>query len=132
VNAARQDPVAHIRRLTEGRGVDVSLELIGLPTTMQQAVRSLAVFGRAALAGITDTPFAVDSYRELIGREAEIIGCSDHLLQELPLLLELARRGTLDLSHVVTRRVPLDARAINETLDELVRFSGAVRTVIMP
>jgi 2-desacetyl-2-hydroxyethyl bacteriochlorophyllide A dehydrogenase len=132
VNAAAGDPVAELRRLTGGRGVDVALELIGLPLTMRQAVQSLAVFGRAGLAGITDKPFELYSYTELLGREAEVIGCSDHLLHEMPLLLEYARRGQLDLSGVVTRTVPLDAGAVNETLDALERFGGDVRTVITP
>ena len=57
---------------------------------------------------------------------------SDHLLQEFPLLLDFARRGVLDLSHVVTRTVPLEAAAINETLDALERWGGEVRTVIVP
>lgn len=132
VNASQVDPVAEIRRLTGGRGADVALELIGLPTTMRQAVQVLGVQGRAALAGITRTPFEVDSYFEVIGKEAEIIGCSDHLLQEFPLLLEFARRGVLDLSHVVTRIVPLAAEPINAALDALQRFGGEVRTVIVP
>jgi len=110
----------------------VALELIGLPRTMQQAVQSLAVFGRAGLAGITDRPFEIYSYTELLGREAEVIGCSDHLLQEIPLVLEYARRRLLDLSEVVTRTVPLDADEVNDTLDALERFGGEVRTVIVP
>ncbi len=132
VNASLVDPVAEIARLTGGRGVDVALELIGLPLTMRQAVQVLGVQGRASLAGITRTPFEVDSYFEVIGKEAEIIGCSDHLLQEFPLLLEFARRGVLDLSHVVTRTVPLAAEPINAALDALQRFGGEVRTVIVP
>ena len=132
VNAAEGDPVAELRELTGGKGVDVALELIGLPQTMEQAVQSLAVFGRAGLVGITDKPFEVYSYAELLGREAEVIGCADHLLHELPLLLEYARRGQLDLSEVVTRTVPLDADAVNEVLDALEEFGGDVRTVITP
>lgn len=132
VNAAQTDPVAEIWRLTGGRGVDVALELIGLPLTMRQAVQVLAIQGRAVLAGIADRPFEVDSYRELVGNEGEIIGCSDHLLQEFPLLIELARRKVLDLSHVVARTVPLEAGPINETLDALQRFASEVRTVIVP
>ena len=132
VNASQVDPVAEIQRLTGGRGVDVALELIGLPLTMRQAVQALGVQGRASLAGITRTPFEVDSYFEVIGKEAEIIGCSDHLLQEFPLLLAFARRGVLDLSHVVTRTVPLAAEPINAALDALQRFGGEVRTVIVP
>ena len=132
VSARQVDPVAEIRRLMGGRGVDVAIELIGLPQTMQQTVRCLGVMGRAVIAGIGDRPLEIDTYRELLGNEAEIIGSNDHLLQELPLLVEMARRKVLDTSRVVTRTVPLDADAINATLDALEQWSGDVRTVIVP
>ena len=132
VNAAECDPVAEIGRLTGGRGVDVALELIGLPLTMRQAVRSLAIQGRAALAGITEKTFEVAPYMEVLNKEAEIIGVSDHLAQELPQLLEWARRGALDLSKVITRTLPLEAKAVNEALDGLEQFGGEARMVILP
>ena len=71
-------------------------------------------------------------YGELINKEAEIIGVSDHLAQELPLLLEWARQGKLDLSHVITRSVALEAKAVNEILDELEQFGDEGRVVIVP
>ena len=130
VNARAVDPVAEIRRLTGGRGVNVALELVGLPLTMQQAVRVLGKLGRVALAGLSRQPFAVDPYLELINQEAEIIGVSDHLARELPELIGYAASGRLDLAPVVTRTVPLDAGAINGVLDELENFGGATRTVV--
>jgi threonine dehydrogenase-like Zn-dependent dehydrogenase len=99
---------------------------------MQQAVQSLAKFGRAVMVGLTDKTIEIAPYRDLVVREGEIIGSSDHLAHELPTLIELTRRGTLDLSGVVTDTVPLDADAINEAMDRLERFSGDVRTVITP
>ncbi|MBM4431265.1 MAG: zinc-binding dehydrogenase [Chloroflexi bacterium] len=132
INAREQDPLPEIRRLTRKRGVDVALELIGLPETMQQAVQSLAIFGRAVLVGIADRPLEIDTYRELLGKEAEVIGSDDHLLQELSLLIEYVRRGALDLSRIVTRTVPLEAAAVNEVLDSLQRFGSDVRAVIVP
>jgi propanol-preferring alcohol dehydrogenase len=132
VNARQGNPVAEIRRLTGGRGVDVAIEVIGLRQTMEQAVRCLAVLGRAALAGISDKPFEIDSYRDLLGREAEVIGCSDHTLRELEILVEYVRQGRLDLGHVVARSVPLEAGAINAAMDALEQFGGEVRTVILP
>jgi 2-desacetyl-2-hydroxyethyl bacteriochlorophyllide A dehydrogenase len=132
VNAAECEPVAEIGRLTGGRGVDVALELIGLPLTMRQAVQSLAIQGRAALAGITESTFEVAPYAEVLNKEAEIIGVSDHLAQELPPLLEWARRGALDLSSVITRALPLDARAVNDALDHLEHFGEEGRMVIKP
>ncbi len=130
VDAGLEDPVAAIRRLTDGRGVDAALELIGLPLTMQQAIRSLAVHGRAALAGLTDGQLSFSPYNALLNREAEVIGVSDHLATELRQLIGFVERGQLDLSAVVTRSIALDAAAINRVLDELAAFGGEVRTVI--
>jgi len=132
INASSVDPIAEIRRQTDGRGVDVALELIGLPLTMHQAFLSLAVQGRLAIAGIGEQNFEIAPYQDLINREAEIIGVSDHLAQEIPLLLEWARSKKLDLSPVVTQKVPLEAQAINQALDQLEAFSPQVRAVIIP
>jgi len=99
---------------------------------MTQAVRSLATQGRAALAGITDQTFEIAPYQEILNKEAEIIGVSDHLAQELPLLIEWVRRGKLKLSEVITRTVPLEAGAINEALDRLEQFREEGRVVIVP
>lgn len=131
VSASQGDPAAEIRRLTGGRGVDVAVEVVGLPETMRWAVQSLAPRGRAAIAGLSDRTFEIASYTELLGREAEVIGVADHLAQEMPLLLEFASRGALDLTRVITRRVPLEAAVIDGVLDELDRYGDHVRTVIV-
>lgn len=132
VNATTGDPVQQLRELTQGRGVDVALELIGLPLTMRQAVSSLAILGRAALAGITERSFEIAPYMELLNKEAEIIGVSDHLAQEMPQLLDLAARKVLDLSEVITNRVSLSADSVNQTLDRLEQFHVEGRVVVVP
>ena len=132
VNAAAGDAVAMIRELTNGRGVDVALEMAGLALTAGQALRSLGKLGRAVLVGLCDQPFAIKAYSDMLGNEAEIIGCSDHLRSELPVVLEFARQGRIDLSMIVARQIPLQATVINETLRSLHQHSGEVRTVIIP
>jgi 2-desacetyl-2-hydroxyethyl bacteriochlorophyllide A dehydrogenase len=132
IDARRCDAAEEIWRRCPG-GVDVALELIGLPETIRQSLRSLGNMGRAVVAGITNVPVMIDSYRELLGNERELIGSNDHTLGELPEVVELARRGLLDVSRVVTRTVPLEAGVINGVLDELESFSNeTVRTVIVP
>ena len=132
VNASAGNPVEQLGELTRGRGVDVALELIGLPLTMHQAVQSLSILGRAALVGLTRETFEVAPYSEILNKEAEIIGVSDHLAIEISLLLDLARTRKLDLSHGIIRTVPLAAGAINGVLNGLEQFSGDVRVVITP
>ncbi|MBP1595512.1 MAG: Alcohol dehydrogenase GroES domain protein [Acidobacteria bacterium] len=132
IDASGSDPVQQIRRHTGGRGVDVSVEVIGLPATMRQAVRCLAPLGRAAIAGLSDRTFEIASYPELLSPEAEVIGVADHLAQEMPLLLEFACEGKLNLEKAITRSVPLDPDVINGALDELDRFGDQVRVVVIP
>lgn len=123
---------AAVRALTEGRGVDVAVELVGHGDTVQLALKSVAPLGRAVVVGLNDVPVPIDSYRDLIGREAELIGSNDHLLGELEELTEMAARGALVLDDVVTNRVALDADAINAVLDALEQHRAPVRTVIVP
>lgn len=131
VDASTGNPVEKIQELTGGRGVDVALELVGLPLTMRQAVQSLAILGRAALVGLTQETFEFAPYSELLNKEAEIIGVSDHLASEIPLLLDLARTGKLDLSHGIIRTVPLEAVSVNGVLDRLEEFGDDLRVVIL-
>ncbi len=132
VDAGREDSADQLRRLTGGAGVDVSLEFSGRPQAQSQAVAALSVHGRAALAGITDTSFSVSSYGDLLNREAQVCGVSDHLRSELSTLMQFCARRLLDLDSVIAARIRLDASQINPVLDELEQFRGLTRTVILP
>ena len=131
INASRNDAVEEIRKLTKGKGVNLALEMIGLQQTMQQTIGSLGVTGRAVIVGLSQSPLEVHPYQTLIGQEAEIIGSNDHLLQELPLLIDMARQRVLDTSRVVSQRIPLDAEKINQRLDDLENYTEDVRAVIV-
>lgn len=132
IDVAAGNPVAQIAEATHGAGVDVALELIGLRTTIEQAVSSLAIKGRAAVAGICTEPVSVDTYGVLVGREAELIGVSDHLLSEIYELLDFAKRGKLRYDHIITERLPLEADRINTALRRLGNHGSGVRSVIVP
>jgi len=132
VHAGEADPVEQILDFTGGRGVDVALELVGLPLTMEQSVAALAPGGRAVAVGLTNEEFSINAYRDLVQREAEVVGSADHLASEIPVLLEMARRGTLDFSDVVTSTIPLDLDAVEGSLVALEGFGDQIRTVIVP
>ncbi len=132
IDARSADPAEQIKEATAGRGVDVALEMIGSAKTMRQAVLSLGPLGRAALIGLTAESLSLHPYTELINKEAEIIGISDHLAEELPALIEFARSGKLQFPPETLRFVDLDAVPINAALDALQNSIDHVRTVIVP
>jgi len=130
VDARRDDLSNEIRRITGGHGADVVLDLAGIAAPRLAALQSLAPGGRLVLVALGPQPFTFDPYADVLTRERRIIGCSDHLLTELPELMDLARRGDIDLSSAITRRVPLEANAINEVLDDLDRGTSHLRSVV--
>ena len=130
IDANKGNPVEQITDATNGKGVNISLEFIGSAKTMQQAVRCLGALGRAALVGLTAETMSILPYTELINKEAEVIGVSDHLAAELPTLIEFARRGKLRFPSDALRFVDLDAEQINASLDGLQNSIDHIRTVI--
>jgi len=132
IDAKAADPVEQIKESTAGRGVDVALELIGSAKTMRQAVLCLGPLGRAALIGLTADSMSIHPYTELINKEVEIIGVSDHLAAELPALIEFVCSGKLRFPPETLRVVDLDAVQINSALDALEDSIAHVRTVIAP
>lgn len=134
------DRIAEKRKLAESavadirdvRGVDVVVDLVGHPDVRSEAIRALAPGGRLMLVALNDQPFTFDPYRQVLARELRIIGSSDHLLSELHELMAFASEGRLDLSPLITRRVPLEAGAVNGVLDDLERGTAELRSVITP
>jgi propanol-preferring alcohol dehydrogenase len=97
---------------------------------MRQAVQCLGALGRAALVGLTAESMSIFPYTELIKKEIEIIGVSDHLASELPTLIEFARSGELRFPPGALRFVDLDAEQINASLDAFQNSTDHIRTVI--
>ena len=132
IDAGSGDAAAEIKRFAGPHGIDVALDFSGQPETSGMVLAELAPQGRLVLVALSRTPPRFDPYRDLVGKEARIVGCSDHLLSELPELLELARAGRIDIAAAVSATVPLEADPVNATLDDLVRGSTKLRTAILP
>lgn len=131
IHARNGDTAGAIYELSGG-GVDVAIELLGLPETIDAAIRSLAPLGRAAIAGIAETPVSINTYRDLVGREACVVGVSDHTRAEVAYVLALASRGKVSFDEVITAKVPLEAAAVNRVLDGLAAFAPGVRAIVVP
>lgn len=128
VNASEVDPVEAIKELTGG-GADVVVEAVGLRKTAEQSVESAGRGGRVVLIGIGREYVQIQPYTQVILKELEIIGSSDHNRQEMETLLRLVATGRLDLSKSITHRVSLDQ--INEGMRILEESIGnPIRVVV--
>jgi L-iditol 2-dehydrogenase len=74
VDSAVGDPVATIRDMTGGLGVDVVLECAGVPVAVQWALGMLRRGGRCAAVGIPTVGVEVAMQR-LVLDELELVGC---------------------------------------------------------
>ncbi len=126
---ATGDPSQAIR---DQGGCEVALDLVGSVTVLRQALDALNPMGRAVAVGLTPDTMPVGPYRDLVIGERELIGTSDHLASEIRELLDHAAARRLVLDDIVGHAVPLEAEAVNRSMDELEHFGGAVRTVITP
>ena len=109
VNAATADATARVRELTDGRGVDVAFEVLGIPQTFTQAFEMIRDGGRMVAVGIAPgkTTAAVEITR-LVRRELRIIGSyGARTRTDMPEIIRLAALGTFRPETMVTQRFPL-------------------------
>jgi threonine 3-dehydrogenase len=100
---------ATVKAETEGNGVDVLLEMSGHPEAIRQGFRLLRNGGRAALLGLPSKPVELDLANAVIFKGAVVHGINGRRMYETWLQSEtLLRSGRLDLSPVITHRLPLE------------------------
>jgi S-(hydroxymethyl)glutathione dehydrogenase/alcohol dehydrogenase len=110
VDSRDSDPVAAVRALTGGIGVDVAFEALGRAQTFEQASRMLADGGRLVAIGIAaGATTASIEITPLVRRSQRIIGSYGARTRvDLPAVVALAASGGFDLERSVTRRYALD------------------------
>lgn len=104
------DPIAAVRDLTGGRGVDAALEVTGRPGNLRIAYDMTRQRGVVTAVGIgadcCDIPV-----RDIIMSEKQIRGSlygSEPTPREFPKLVALAESGRLNLADMVSRVITLD------------------------
>lgn len=104
LNAGAEDPVAAIRALTSGEGVQYSLECTGLPKVARQAVDCLRLTGVCGVIGVAPlgTEFTLDMNGVLFGRTVRGIIEGDSIPDIfIPQLIELWRQGRFPFDKLV-------------------------------
>jgi S-(hydroxymethyl)glutathione dehydrogenase/alcohol dehydrogenase len=119
-----------VRELVGGRGADHAIECVGRPETIRAAWSATRRGGRATVVGIGAHTEQVSFSALEIGHFARTLaGCvygNADPATDVPRLLADYRSGGLDLSALVTERIPLEAAG-----DALSRLGTGARSVIV-
>ncbi|MBT3352030.1 MAG: zinc-binding dehydrogenase [Nitrospinaceae bacterium] len=116
VDASKDNVAEALEDFTEGRGLDVAVDFVSVPSTLETAVEALGRRGRlVTLGGNTPKPFSVSAGR-MLTHELELLGSRSFTKQEIRDSLELVARG--ELWPFVTETYKLEeAEKVHERLE---------------
>jgi threonine 3-dehydrogenase len=101
-----------VKRATDGYGVDVVLEMSGVPAAIHQAFALVRVGGRVQMLGIPAKPMDVDFATEVIFKGITIYGVVGRRMYDTwHQMTRFLRSGKFDPTPVITHRVPLEGFA---------------------
>lgn len=109
VNSVTHDAREEVLKLTNGKGVDVAFEALGIPATWTTALDVLADGGRMVPIGLgAGVQTAGVEINRTVRRSQSILGSyGARTRQDLPAVVDLAARGVINYKDVVSRRLPL-------------------------
>lgn len=132
VNSSKEDPIEAIRALTDGNGVDVAIEAIGLPKTYEQAFYARDLAGTVVLVGVPNPEMKIElPYIELFGRGGALKSSwyGDCLpSRDFPMLIDLYLQGRLNLEGFVSETIDLDS--VEEAFHKM-EGGGVLRSVVV-
>lgn len=129
INSSEADPVKRVKEITKREGVDLSLEFVGHPQTVEQAVKCLRMGGRCVVVGISEKKIELIPIRIFVGCEFELLGSMGSTREDVKKVIELVSSGKLNLSSSITDRISLNE--INKGLERLhKRIGNPVRIVV--
>jgi threonine dehydrogenase-like Zn-dependent dehydrogenase len=110
IDFTQEDPVAAIKRLTGGRGVDVAIEALGKPETFQWCLEATRPGGIVSSLGVYGgkLEIPVEPFVYGIGDKQILTTLCPGGKERMRTLMELVRHGRLDLSKLITHRFRLD------------------------
>ena len=132
VNSSSEDPVKAIQDLTDGFGVDVAIEAIGLPDVYRQCFEARDLAGTVVLVGVPHPDMKIElPFIEVFGRGGSLKSSwyGDCLpSRDFPMLIDLYQQGRLDLDGFVSETISLDE--VEEAFHKMER-NEVLRSVVV-
>jgi len=105
INASKDDPVAKVKELTDGRGVDAGIEAAGFEPTFRACLQSTRRGGRVSVLGVFTQPMPFEITERFEDMFEFSIGLGT--MRYMEELIRLIHKGKLNLTPLITHRLPL-------------------------
>jgi threonine 3-dehydrogenase len=129
LDAASADVVDRIRDTTHGDGVDVVLEMSGAEPAIRQGFAAVTNGGRMSLLGLPSRPVTLDLNNDIIFKGVRVYGITGRRMFETWYRTAALLAQGLDVSPIVTHRLPLTKFA---EAFELLATGQAGKVVLLP
>ncbi len=110
VDFSKVDPVDEIRRITDGRGVDVAIEALGTQITFESALRVLRPGGALSSLGVysSDLTIPLDAFSAGLGDNRIVTTLCPGGKERMRRLMDVIAAGRVDTRPLVTHRFSLE------------------------
>lgn len=110
IDFSRTNPVDEVRRLSEGRGVDVAIEALGTQATFEACLRVLRPGGTLSSLGVysSDLSIPLDALAAGLGDHTIVTTLCPGGKERMRRLMAVIESGRVDLGAMVTHRFKLD------------------------
>jgi threonine dehydrogenase-like Zn-dependent dehydrogenase len=110
IDFTQEDPVAAIKRLTGGRGVDVAIEALGTQGTFESCLQAVRPGGKVSSLGVYGGKLEVpvEPFVYGIGDKEILTTLCPGGKERMRRLMEMVRHGRLDLEPLLTHSFSLD------------------------
>jgi len=106
INPAKEDAVAKIKDLTNGRGADVTIEAVGVDPTYKLAIDAVRPGGNVSLIGVFEHAVELPMQELWIKNIYISMGLVD--MNRMPQLIDLIAKGKLNMKFLQTHVKPLN------------------------
>jgi threonine dehydrogenase-like Zn-dependent dehydrogenase len=110
VNTGREDLHTKLQEITAGRGPDVMIEAIGLPSTFRAAVEEVAFTGRVVYIGYAKEPVAYET-RLFVQKELDIMGSRNALPEDFREVIAMLEAGRFPVEDAISAIIPIEDAA---------------------
>ncbi len=110
LNSVDGDPVPEIKRLTDGRGVDVAIEALGQQETFENALRAIRAGGTLSSLGVYSGKLVApyQAFNAGLGDQTIVTSLCPGGKERMRRLMAMVAEHRVDLSPLITHRFDLD------------------------